>query len=128
MIRVAAVGDVHLGQGDHGRFRPALRDLPDLVARFHDEAELGTVNRVDFDAGDSHRNGRSVAIVWFDNGVRVVYKPRPMRIDCHFQDMLRWLNDRQDFHPCSGLIFRETTPCVVHFGQFSPEWISRHAQ
>lgn len=71
-----------------------LRDLPDLVARFPDEAELGTVNRVDFDAGDSHRNGRSVAIVWFDNGVRVVYKPRPMRIDCHFQDMLRWLNDR----------------------------------
>ncbi|GAA4846620.1 metallophosphoesterase family protein [Saccharopolyspora rosea] len=31
MIRVAAVGDVHLGQGDHGRFRPALRDLPDLA-------------------------------------------------------------------------------------------------
>jgi lantibiotic modifying enzyme len=42
--------------------------------------------------GDSHRGGRSVVIVELGDGKRIVYKPRPMAVDLHFQELIRWLN------------------------------------
>jgi type 2 lantibiotic biosynthesis protein LanM len=50
------------------------------------------VDDVAFDAGDGHRGGKSVGIVTFAGGTRIVYKPRSLRIDRHFQDLLRWAN------------------------------------
>ncbi|MER6029875.1 type 2 lanthipeptide synthetase LanM family protein [Streptomyces sp. NPDC001851] len=47
---------------------------------------------VRFDAGDGHRGGRSVGIVTFAGGHRVVYKPRSLHVDRHFQQLLRWAN------------------------------------
>lgn len=44
--------------------------------------------------GDSHRGGRSVMSLEFASGWRVVYKPRPMSADAHFQDLVRWLGAR----------------------------------
>ncbi|MEU7137050.1 type 2 lanthipeptide synthetase LanM family protein [Streptomyces sp. NPDC046261] len=73
--------------------RRLLADLPDLLAHFDDAPALGTVSRVAFDAGDSHRGGRSVGIVEFSDGRKVVYKPRSLSADVHFQALLRWLND-----------------------------------
>lgn len=50
----------------------------------------------DFTAGvgDTHRQGRSVLIAHFTSGFKLVYKPRPMALDVHFQELLGWLNDR----------------------------------
>jgi type 2 lantibiotic biosynthesis protein LanM len=45
-------------------------------------------------AGDSHRRGRSVRIATFRSGFRLVYKPRPLSLDSHFQSLLQWLNRR----------------------------------
>ncbi len=44
-------------------------------------------------AGDTHRGGRSVMVARFESGFRVVYKPKPLSIDVHFQELLAWLND-----------------------------------
>lgn len=41
--------------------------------------------------GDTHCGGRSVMSLRFASGWSVVYKPRPMAVDAHFQDLLRWL-------------------------------------
>jgi type 2 lantibiotic biosynthesis protein LanM len=43
-------------------------------------------------AGDTHRGGRSVMILTFAGGARVVYKPRPLAVEEHFQQLLLWLN------------------------------------
>ena len=43
-------------------------------------------------AGDAHRGGRSVVIARFESGFRVVYKPKSLAIDTHFQELLAWLN------------------------------------
>ncbi len=51
------------------------------------------------DAGDSHRSGRSVLIAKFNSGLQVVYKPRTLRVDVHFQELLAWLNARGDHPP-----------------------------
>ncbi|MFE2077706.1 type 2 lanthipeptide synthetase LanM family protein [Streptomyces misionensis] len=45
-----------------------------------------------FEAGDGHRGGRSVGVVTFTGGHRVVYKPRSLHLDRHFQELLRWAN------------------------------------
>jgi len=45
-------------------------------------------------AGDTHKDGRSVMIASFSGGVRLVYKPRSLAADEHFQELLAWLNGR----------------------------------
>lgn len=54
----------------------------------------GLLTQVDGGMGDSHRGGRSVLIAKFSSGFRLVYKPRPMAVDTHFQELLAWLNDQ----------------------------------
>ncbi|HEV2863656.1 MAG TPA: type 2 lanthipeptide synthetase LanM family protein [Pyrinomonadaceae bacterium] len=54
---------------------------------------------VQSDVGDTHRGGRSVVIASFDSGLKLVYKPRPLSIDCHFNEVLRWLNERGGHPP-----------------------------
>lgn len=44
--------------------------------------------------GDTHAGGRSVRILEFEGGQRLVYKPRPMGIDVRFRALLDWLNER----------------------------------
>ena len=57
-------------------------------------AEPGIVSTIDMDAGDTHRDGRSVALVRFTSGATIVYKPRSLAVDLHFQQLLTWLNNR----------------------------------
>lgn len=43
---------------------------------------------------DSHGGGRTVAILTFASGARVVYKPRPLAVDLKFRALLQFLNAR----------------------------------
>jgi type 2 lantibiotic biosynthesis protein LanM len=45
-------------------------------------------------AGDTHRQGRSVIIAKFERGLELVYKPRSIAVDRHFQDFQRWVNQK----------------------------------
>ncbi len=40
--------------------------------------------------GDPHRGGRSVFLLLFESGFRLVYKPKPLAVDAAVQDLLRW--------------------------------------
>lgn len=42
-------------------------------------------------SGDTHNNGKTVAILKFEN-VKIVYKPRSLEIDKKFGDFIGWLN------------------------------------
>ncbi len=55
--------------------------------------ETGRLKRLKGNIGDKHRGGRAVLILEFESGARVVYKPRSLAIDTHFQDLLTWLNE-----------------------------------
>ncbi|WP_018348876.1 type 2 lanthipeptide synthetase LanM family protein [Longispora albida] len=44
--------------------------------------------------GDPHRGGRTVAVLTFASGERVVYKPRPLDVQYHFGTLLGWLSER----------------------------------
>jgi type 2 lantibiotic biosynthesis protein LanM len=52
----------------------------------------GPLREVAADAGDPHQGGRSVAVLTFAGGAKLVYKPRPLTAHQHFRDLLGWLD------------------------------------
>ena len=57
-------------------------------------ADPGHIVELQFGAGEPHGGGRTVAIVIFESGFRLVYKPRNLAAETNFQSMLGWLNER----------------------------------
>jgi len=53
---------------------------------------LGKIKKIDLGLGDTHNNGKSVAIIHFENA-RLVYKPRSMGMEEGFQKLLAWVNE-----------------------------------
>ncbi|HEY4023703.1 MAG TPA: type 2 lanthipeptide synthetase LanM family protein [Pseudonocardiaceae bacterium] len=75
----------------------------DIVARFVEDRALivdrllggedpGALLSVEPGSGDYHRRGRSVAVLRFASGARVVYKPRSLALQTHFDELVDWLN------------------------------------
>ncbi|MBX3016224.1 MAG: type 2 lantipeptide synthetase LanM family protein [Caldilineaceae bacterium] len=69
-------------------------DWSTILATFHRGKKPGALVALTIGAGDTHREGRSVAILDFAGGLRLVYKPRSLAVDRHFQELLRWLNQQ----------------------------------
>ncbi|MDX1416319.1 MAG: type 2 lanthipeptide synthetase LanM family protein [Candidatus Promineifilaceae bacterium] len=69
-------------------------DWHEICYQFGLEEEPGPLRELIGGAGDTHRGGRSVMIARFESGFRVVYKPKSMAVDNHFQELLSWLNER----------------------------------
>src|SRR5581483_6685362 len=65
---------------------------------FTPEHDPGLLLDVQGNMGDPHRKGRSVLTVRFHSGLQLLYKPRSLAIDAHFQELLEWLN-KQDVQP-----------------------------
>ncbi|QRO00154.1 type 2 lantipeptide synthetase LanM [Archangium violaceum] len=53
----------------------------------------GALAHVDGDAGDLHAGGRAVAVLRFEDGRRVVYKPKDLRVTRAVLDLYALLND-----------------------------------
>lgn len=73
--------------------RRLVEDWGDVRAAFGPAGEPGPLTHVSAGAGDRHRGNRTVTILTFASGWRLVYKPRPMAIAAHFQELLAWMND-----------------------------------
>ncbi|SNS20061.1 type 2 lantibiotic biosynthesis protein LanM [Actinomadura meyerae] len=68
--------------------RDLAADLPALTEAF---GALGGVADVRFGSEETHRGGRTVALVRFERGT-VVYKPRGLAVDRCFDRLLAWFN------------------------------------
>lgn len=66
-------------------------DYSALACTFARRQALGLMVGLSGGLSDPHHGGRSVAVVTFESGTRVVYKPKSLAADAHFQDLLRWL-------------------------------------
>lgn len=66
-------------------------DVDLLIEQFNAGRKLGTLKNIIANAGDTHK-GSSVMIAEFSSGFKVAYKPRSMKVDCHFQNLLKWIN------------------------------------
>ncbi len=85
----------------------------------------GPLTGVDGAAGDPHDGGRSVLLLTFATGRRLVYKPRPMAVHRHYNEALTWfaghLGDAApaprvlrlaDRGPYGWVEFAEAGPCA----------------
>jgi len=70
---------------------PAIHELLEIP-------EHSLLSGVQMGAGDSHRGGRSVSILQFDSGEKIVYKPHSLAVNANFSKLLAWLN-QHGFRP-----------------------------
>ncbi|NKZ09225.1 type 2 lanthipeptide synthetase LanM family protein [Actinomadura latina] len=75
--------------------RDLAADLPPLTETFGDP---GALDDVVFGSAETHRGGRTVAIVRFERAT-VVYKPRSLAVDRCFDRLLGWFNAPGVPHP-----------------------------
>jgi type 2 lantibiotic biosynthesis protein LanM len=69
-------------------------DRSEIVHLFAAGEDPGALVEVEIGLSDRHAGGRSVAILGFQSGLRVVYKPKPLAVDLRFQELVAWLDDR----------------------------------
>jgi len=87
----------------------AMEFLQDLCADWMEIRQTffpnkpGVVTSTVLGAGDTHRGGRSVILVRFSTGARLVYKPRTLAVDEHFHELLNWLNEKGAEPPLKGV-------------------------
>ncbi|WP_329361959.1 type 2 lanthipeptide synthetase LanM family protein [Streptomyces sp. NBC_00669] len=91
-LMIATAGQV---AAVHAEFLQRLvQDRPELVRRLFGGAAPGPLARVELAKGDTHGGGRSVGVATFASGARAVYKPRPLSMHRHFNDVIDWYNGR----------------------------------
>ena len=73
-------------------FSHLAADWPEIVGRFFGGADPGALTGLDGGAGDRHCRGRSVRLLTFASGARLVYKPRSLKAEADFQELLAWVN------------------------------------
>jgi type 2 lantibiotic biosynthesis protein LanM len=67
-------------------------DWPQILSALHPDASPGVLVEVE-GSGDTHNRGRCVLILKFSSGFRLVYKPRTLSLDVHFETFLHWINE-----------------------------------
>lgn len=75
-----------------GFLRRLAEDWKEIQATFCGGSNPGRLTRLDCALGDTHREGSSVAVAHFGSGRKIVYKPRSMGVDLHFQHLLDWIH------------------------------------
>ncbi|MFF0294333.1 DUF4135 domain-containing protein [Kitasatospora sp. NPDC004614] len=73
-------------------FARLAADREELVERMWHGTDPGALTAVRGDAGDRHAQGRSVALLHFEHGAGVVYKPKDMRHATAFLGLVERLN------------------------------------
>jgi type 2 lantibiotic biosynthesis protein LanM len=69
-------------------------DWEAICNAFSPQNEPGVLQQINCGVSDSHNGGRSVIIAKFSSGFQVVYKPKSLAVDVHFQELLDWINQR----------------------------------
>lgn len=76
-----------------GEFASRLEaDLVALRGSLLPDGAASRIARIDGDLSDRHNGGRSVLILTFEDGARIVYKPKDLRLDVAWFDLIARLN------------------------------------
>ena len=73
------------------------QDWVEIRALFTPDEDPGALLAIQALQGDTHRGGRSVAVLAWRSGFRLLYKPRSLAVDRHFQTLLQWVNQHNEY-------------------------------
>ncbi|PWX39054.1 hypothetical protein CYK89_01385 [Clostridium perfringens] len=71
------------------------KDNDDIRAKFNIDMLKDNLIAMDVGVGDEHNSGKSVIILIFENNKKIVYKPRSLKLDYNFNELLNWLNNHE---------------------------------
>ena len=86
------------------------KDGPALSRFLFCKSSTGAIMNLQLGLSDRHNGGRSVTLIEFSGGRRVIYKPRPGSSESAWFSFLAWMNDH-GFHPklrLAGLLIRKS--------------------
>lgn len=91
-------------------------DRGEIVHLLFAGEDPGDLVEVEIGLSDRHAGGRSVAILRFQSGLRLVYKPKPLAVDLRFQELVAWLDDRGATPPlrCLKILDRASYGWMEH--------------
>ena len=70
-------------------------DFSAIELTFSDHASLGKVQAIETSVSNPHNGGRSVLVLTFSSGIKVVYKPKDLSLDIAFNQLLDWCNQQE---------------------------------
>jgi type 2 lantibiotic biosynthesis protein LanM len=76
------------------------RDRAEIVRIVFRGVDPGGLASIETGQGDAHQQGRTVALLTFESGARLIYRPRPVGLHVRFVEQLEWLSRR------TGISFR----------------------
>ena len=94
LARLLAVAAAQIADSAIELLQRAHQDRLDLALTFQPDTGLGHVEALLLGLSDPHQGGRTVCILRFASGLKLVYKPRSFEIDDTFNRLIDWLNQR----------------------------------
>lgn len=82
-----------------------LKSVEEIFSRLNSDKEeikkklnvnIDSLTNISLGEGDMHNNGKSVAILSFSKGKKIIYKPRSLDIDNTFNNILSWVNSNNN--------------------------------
>ncbi|HEX3648407.1 MAG TPA: type 2 lanthipeptide synthetase LanM family protein, partial [Pseudonocardiaceae bacterium] len=94
LARLLGQACLHAVDAHHELLGRFAADRDRVVATLCHGVDPGPVVGIDVGRGDSHQAGRSVAMLRFAAADPIVYKPRSLAVQAHFDEIIAWLNGR----------------------------------
>lgn len=69
------------------------RDRRELSSVFNSTEDIGTITKVVTDISDNHNGGRSVYVLTFESGHKLVYKPKSIDLEQAYAQFQQWFNE-----------------------------------
>lgn len=69
-------------------------DLPQISEVFYKGNDPGYISDLKIGLSDRHNGGRTVMTIKFSSGLKLVYKPRSLSLDCSYMKLLSWFNEK----------------------------------
>jgi type 2 lantibiotic biosynthesis protein LanM len=91
LARALATTALHWRDASAELLARLYEDRVAIASCFDDGRELGELLAIEAGMSDAHAGGRTVHILTFASGLRLVYKPRGLGIDAAFGELLTWL-------------------------------------
>ncbi|HEK9101349.1 type 2 lantipeptide synthetase LanM family protein [Bacillus pfraonensis] len=73
-----------------------LHDKKTIEQHFFNGTPITAMEDIKTNISDSHNGGKGVVIIEFNGNRNLVYKPRPLKIDEQFQQLLCWFNELKE--------------------------------
>ncbi len=78
----------------NGNNKNTKREISSLNSKFNSDNDLGAITNITTGLGDTHQKGKSVSTIYFKSGKKIIYKPRDLRLEQGFQEVLYWLGGK----------------------------------